>query len=512
MILSKLSAWFSNLTRTNRFLLNLVLIFFIAWLDWITPHEFNMRLFYLIPISLSVWYEKEIKTGIFFSILSTSLTYYTDMSQNSFNLHGFYLIWELLMLCGFYIIFVVIVHKINKARVTLQQSEKKFRNLFDNSEVGMFRTRLDGSEILDFNEKYLRILNYTRDEIKGKPSANIWADKSERDMMVKTLIAEGHVTDLEFDLLNKQGEVRRCITSLQLYRDTGILEGSILDITDRKRGEETQLKITERLSLACRAGGIGIWELDIVNNNLIWDDQMFNLYGITPDKFSGTYEAWRAGVHPEDLQKSEKELQMSIRGEKDFDTEFRIVWPDGTIHTIRALAFLQRDASGQPINLIGTNYDITKFKLAEEELQQSNQKWKAIILASPDGIGMMSLDGKMQLMSDKLAKMFGYSIGEKDEFIGKSSLDFIDPSSHKMMLENIRKLLAGEIDNKITEYLAIKKDNSRFYVELHSTVLFDSNGNPTSILFVERDITARKQAEVIIQQQNNQLQELNACP
>ena len=155
--------------------------------------------------------------------------------------------------------------------------------------------------------------------------------------------------------------------------------------------------------------------------------------------------------------------------------------------------------------------DITERKLAEEALRQSNQKLEAIISATPDGIGMISLDGKMQFVSDKLAEMNGYTMEEIDKFIGKHVSDFIDPSSHKMLIDNIRKLLAGESDNKLTEYLAIKKDNSRFYIDVNSTVLFDSAGNPASILFVERDITERKHAELIIQQQNNQLQELNSA-
>ena len=59
----------------------------------------------------------------------------------------------------------------------LRQSEEKYRDLFNNSEVGMFRTRLDGSEILEFNAKYLKILGYTLDEVRGKPSVDMWADK-----------------------------------------------------------------------------------------------------------------------------------------------------------------------------------------------------------------------------------------------------------------------------------------------------------------------------------------------
>jgi PAS domain S-box-containing protein len=139
--------------------------------------------------------------------------------------------------------------------------------------------------------------------------------------------------------------------------------------------------------------------------------------------------------------------------------------------------------------------EIAEHMQAEEALRQSSQKLEAIISATPDGIGMISLDGKMQFMSDKLAEMNGYSVEEKDCFIGKPASDFIDPSNHKMLFDNIRKLITGESDRKLTEYLAIKKDNSRFHIDVNSTLLLDANGNPAGILFVERDISRRKQAE-----------------
>jgi len=153
--------------------------------------------------------------------------------------------------------------------------------------------------------------------------------------------------------------------------------------------------------------------------------------------------------------------------------------------------------------------EIAERKQTEVALQQSNQKLAAIISASPDGIGMISLDGKLQLMSDKLAEMYGYPIEQKEALIGKSALDFVDPSNHKMLIDNIGRLIAGQRDHKITEYLTIKEDSSRFYADVNSTVLLDSDGNPASILFVERDITERKQAEAdqeILEAKSRQLQ------
>jgi PAS domain S-box-containing protein len=126
----------------------------------------------------------------------------------------------------------------------LKESEEKYRNLFNNAGVGMFRSRLDGSETLDVNDKFLKILNRTRDEVKGKPSMILWAHPHAREEMVRRLNADGQVTDFEYKMLNAQGEERTCLTSLRLYADQGIVEGSIVDITDRKRAEE-QLQRSE---------------------------------------------------------------------------------------------------------------------------------------------------------------------------------------------------------------------------------------------------------------------------
>ena len=102
----------------------------------------------------------------------------------------------------------------------------------------MFRTRLDGSEILDMNEKFLKIFGRTREEMQRNPAVIHWADPQEREEMVRRLTIDGRVTDFECKMLNKQGDERNCVTSLRLYREKGILEGSIMDVTDRKKAEE----------------------------------------------------------------------------------------------------------------------------------------------------------------------------------------------------------------------------------------------------------------------------------
>ena len=110
---------------------------------------------------------------------------------------------------------------------------------------------------------------------------------------------------------------------------------------------EGQRRVGERLAMAAKAGGVGIWDYDVVNNRLEWDEQMFRLYGITRDQFSGAYEAWQAGLHPDDRARGDAEIKLALESTKEFDIEFRVLWPDGSIHHIRGFATVERDASGR---------------------------------------------------------------------------------------------------------------------------------------------------------------------
>jgi PAS domain S-box-containing protein len=132
-------------------------------------------------------------------------------------------------------------------RDALRESEEKYRLLFDNAEVGMFRTSPDGSDVLDMNEKFLKIFKCTAEEMQCNPLSAHWVNPSEWEEMIRRLNCDGRVTDYEFKMLDKQGEVRACVTSLRLYHDQGILEGSIADITERKLAEEALLEARDNL-------------------------------------------------------------------------------------------------------------------------------------------------------------------------------------------------------------------------------------------------------------------------
>ena len=145
------------------------------------------------------------------------------------------------------------------------------------------------------------------------------------------------------------------------------------DITQHKLAEKEIKLLNERIVTATRASQVGIWDWDIHNNILTWDDQMYSLYGLKKDAFNGAFETWVNGLHPDDQEYSQAETRLALAGEKEYDTEFRVIWPDGSVHFLMAKGEVFRNETGEPVRMVGVNYDITDRKTTEEEIRKLNE-------------------------------------------------------------------------------------------------------------------------------------------
>ena len=146
-----------------------------------------------------------------------------------------------------------------------------------------------------------------------------------------------------------------------------------LEIRVQQRTAEL-FNLSNRLELAVKSAEIGIWDWDIINDHLIWDDRMYEIYGVTASEFSGAVEAWEKGLHPDDSECTREWIWQAIRGERDFDPEFRIVLPDGKVRIIQAYAIVQHNSQGETERMIGVNIDITERKQAEQKIKQQAQR------------------------------------------------------------------------------------------------------------------------------------------
>ena len=126
----------------------------------------------------------------------------------------------------------------------------------------------------------------------------------------------------------------------------------------------------ERLQIASSAAAIGIWDWNIVTDELVWDEQMRRLYGIDDAAPAKSVRDWIGRVHPDDAIPVRTLLDRALSGRGDFDVEFRVLWPDGSLHHLKGEAMIFRDAEGKPARVVGVHYDITGHKVAEQELRR----------------------------------------------------------------------------------------------------------------------------------------------
>jgi two-component system, cell cycle sensor histidine kinase and response regulator CckA len=397
-----------------------------------------------------------------------------------------------------------------EAERRLRESEERYRSLFGKASDGVIIMSPDG-KLIEVNESFARMHGYSTGELLQMNIRDLDTPKSAQLIPERMRqLLTGEILAFEVEHHHKDGHVFPLEVSANLIPIGGesYIQCFHRDITERKRADEAIRSDSERLLLATRAGGVGIWELDTVNNNLIWDDQMFRLYGITSYKFGGSYEAWRAGVHPEDLPQGEAELQMALRGEKEFDTEFRVVWPDGTIHHIRALAQVHRDASGKPTNVIGTNYDVTEHKRVEEALRRSKDLLGNVLNTLPVGVWILDANGKILEGNPACLKIWGGAKYVGPELYGE----------YKGWWLSTGKLIAPEEwagaravrngDTSLDEEIEIEGFDGTRKIILNSAVpLRNDRGEITGAIILNNDITDRKRSEEEKQKLERQLQQ-----
>lgn len=136
--------------------------------------------------------------------------------------------------------------------------------------------------------------------------------------------------------------------------------GTIQDVTEQMERQHALTRVQTRLELATQAGRIGVWEWDVVANDLVWDERMYGLYGLSAGSSDKAYEQWTRHLHPKDSSRVQAEITAALRGECPFDTEFRIVQPNGAVRQIKARGHVTRNFDGAPLSIVGVSWDITK--------------------------------------------------------------------------------------------------------------------------------------------------------
>ena len=329
-------------------------------------------------------------------------------------------------------------------------------------------------------------------------------DRAEAMERVRLAKEEGHDFEIEYRIVRPDGGVRHVRSVATAERDAAgratRLFGVNFDITERQRIESQLVEANERFALAAQAAGIGFYDLDVETRTSRWDDQMFRLYGVSPESGEEAYEVWRRSLHPDDRAAAEQRLGEAMTRSGGHDYEVRIVRPDGGLRHIKGAATAKQDPTTGHRRMFGLNFDITERKQIEIELMESNKRFAIAAEAGALGFWDYDVDAQTLHWDDRLLRLYG--VDPKDCRTPYALwADHLHVDDRAKTEESIRVALAGG-PRYDTEFRIVRGDGEVRHLRAFASVQRDSATGRTHMFGVNFDITERKRIETELMETN----------
>ena len=261
----------------------------------------------------------------------------------------------------------------------LSLSEERLAKAFHATPDAIVISRMSDGLILEVNDGWRKLFGHQPEELIGRTSLalGLYVNPADRDQIRARLQQKGFLHDVEIQLRCKSGEIRQVSMSVEILEIDGVRCWlSILrDITERKQAEQALRDSEWRLRRAQEIAHLGSWELDLVNDRLTWSDEVYRIFGLEPQQFAATYEAFLEAVHPDDRVAVDDAYSGSIQAGRDtYEIEHRVIRrSSGEVRFVHEKCEHFRDPDGKIVRSIGMVHDITERKLTEAALEKRGE-------------------------------------------------------------------------------------------------------------------------------------------
>jgi PAS domain S-box-containing protein len=252
-----------------------------------------------------------------------------------------------------------------------------------------------GKYFIDFIPEYLRefVLQKWEETNKGIPGRYETEMIKADGTLMHCLVSQSPMEGFDEILISLKDITRRKVTEEALLKSYGEMEMRVKErtaaleklneellneIAERNRTEGALRKSEASLSEAQRIAHLGNWDWNIETDQLHWSDEIYRIFGLSPQQFGATYEAFLNSVHPDDREFINSAVKEALSGNKPYYIDHRIVLPDGTVRIVHEQAEVTFHETGKPIRMIGTVQDVTDSKRAEEELKESYEQLRKL--------------------------------------------------------------------------------------------------------------------------------------
>lgn len=298
------------------------------------------------------------------------------------------------------------------------QSDELFHEIFSRAAVGIAQIGLSG-EWLHVNSRYCEMLGYSEAELRTKTLEELThPDDRDADLAARQQLLASDISShiVEKRCIRKDGKILWGRLHRSLVRDSGnrpkYFVTVIEDVTDKIEAERELQETEQRLTLAQDAAQLGTWDRDLRTEAVTISGKCAQLHGLPPDRNAVTREEWSNLIHPDDRKRVQALVREAPRT-RIFDTEFRVLWPDGSIHWLRGKGTVLVDGSDRPVRSVGVVEDVTQRKQIEAALRESEERFRHMADTAPVMIWVSGPDKGATFFNKCCLDFTGHRMEEK---------------------------------------------------------------------------------------------------
>lgn len=274
-----------------------------------------------------------------------------------------------------------------------------------------------------------------------------------------------------------------------------------LPMTDLRRRYAAEIMESEaRMKLAQEAARIVTWEWNLISDEVTYSSNVQDVYGWT---ISSNEDFWRH-LPEQDVAAMQAMYDRIIASGENCDYDYRMYQPDMSVRWISSRSTVVHDSADRPIKVVGISMDNTARKLVEEELRNSEERFRSIFELTGGALAFIQLDGRWQRVNDSLCELLGYT---PQELGALSFQEITHPDDLARNLSMLNQLLAGSINRYVVDKRILCSDGSYRWVRVRTSIQRTLDGSPEYLISVFEDIN---EAKVELQEMQGRIKDLEA--
>jgi hypothetical protein len=321
-------------------------------------------------------------------------------------------------------------------------------------------------------------------ESRGKGWLEVFhpADQPQVEETLIHSVVSGHTVETTCHIRRHDGTY--CLMHVRVipvHEASGALREIVMCGTDTPKQELSGLMSEAQVQLAVNASGVGMWDWNLVTNQLVWTDQKKALFGLPPET-PISYERFLKAVHPDDRERVHQLNLRAIAEQQEYRKDYRTIWPNGSVHWLSDRARILSDGSGKQVHIMGATVDITELKHTEQRLREANQQVTSILESITDAFSHVDTQWRYTYVNQGLEKMMGK---KREEILGRYLWDMVPAVLGTPFEQTYREAMATQQTRHI----------EGFHPDFQRWVDIRVYPTPDGLSFYLHDITERKQAE-----------------